>query len=130
MLLVSKILIVEDDGIIAAQLQDTLTGLGYTVLGPVESGEAALAAVKAQPPELVLMDIKLAGALNGIQAYRSIREFTFVPVVFMTAYGTPQIKAEVASCTPLDFLEKPLPQLRLMEVIKHYKATYGEPIEL
>lgn len=55
------ILIVEDDGIIAARLHDILTRFGYTVPDPVASGEDAVAIVAAAPPDLVLMDIQLAG---------------------------------------------------------------------
>jgi CheY-like chemotaxis protein len=68
--------------------------------------------------------------MTGIDAYRMIREFTFVPVVFMTAYGTPQIRADVAAYSPRDFLAKPLPQQRLQEALRHFKATNGEPINL
>jgi CheY-like chemotaxis protein len=125
-----QILLVEDEIIIAMLVERQLSQLGCKIIGRVTTGENAIQFVQETRPDLIFMDIKLAGTLNGIEAYRAIREFTFVPVIFMTAYGTPQIKAEVAACSPLDFLEKPLPQLRLMDAIKHYKATYGEPIDL
>lgn len=57
----TNLLIVEDDGILAANLEAVLTELGYAVLGPVSTGEAALALLEEQPADLVLMDIELAG---------------------------------------------------------------------
>ena len=79
------ILIVEDDGIIAARLHDMITRLGYTAPEPVASGEAAVAAVTAAAPDLVLMDIALAGAMNGITAAEHIRVEFDVPIIYLTA---------------------------------------------
>ena len=79
----TRILIVEDDGIIAAYLQDTLIRLGYTTPEPVATGEAALAAVEAANPDLILMDIQLAGAMNGVTAAELIREHYDIPVVYL-----------------------------------------------
>lgn len=125
-----RVLLVEDEIIIAMLVERQLTQLGCRVIGRVTTGEKAVQFVGESRPDLIFMDIKLAGALNGIEAYRQICLFTSVPVIFMTAYGTPQIKAEVAACNPLDFLEKPLPQVRLQEAIKLFKLRYGEPVEL
>ncbi|MCX6689901.1 MAG: response regulator, partial [Methanoregula sp.] len=62
-----SILVVEDEALIAANLVQTLSSLGYTVHKPVATGEDAIRAVKTRKPDLVLMDIKLAGAMNGIE---------------------------------------------------------------
>ena len=66
--IVAVVLIVEDDRIIALDLQRQLTRLGYTVLPPVASAEAALAAVRAHRPGLVLMDVGLSGEQDGLTA--------------------------------------------------------------
>jgi CheY-like chemotaxis protein len=125
-----NVLLVEDEIIIAMLVERQLSQLGCRVIGRVTTGENAVQFVRETKPDLIFMDIKLAGPMSGIDAYRQIREFTFVPVVFMTAYGTPQIRADVTACSPLDFLEKPLPQQRLQDALRHYKANFGEPISL
>lgn len=79
------ILIVEDDFIVAADLANQLVRMGYSVAGPVATGEEAVAAVRAQAPALVLMDINLRGTMDGIAAANVIRQAYQVPVVFLSA---------------------------------------------
>ncbi|MBK8537847.1 MAG: response regulator [Candidatus Competibacteraceae bacterium] len=76
-----SILIVEDDRIIAAYLQDTLTRLGDIVPEPVATGKAAVARAVAAPPDLVLMDIQMAGAMDGANAAERIRMAFDIPIV-------------------------------------------------
>ncbi len=83
----ARILIVEDEGIIAFCLESTLTDLGYDVVGAVPSGEEALEEVRDQQPDLVLMDIQLLGKMNGIEAATQIRAQFGTPVVYMTGYA-------------------------------------------
>ena len=80
-----RILVVEDDPIIAADLQDRLTESGYTVLGPVAAGEDALSFVEQDNlPDLVLMDIQLEGEWDGIETTRRIRLKHDMPIIFTT----------------------------------------------
>ena len=83
------ILIVEDEGIIATRLHDILTRSGYVVPPPVTSGEEAMAAVAKAPPDLVLMDIELAGVINGITAAEHLRADFDLPIIYLTAYSLP-----------------------------------------
>ncbi|WP_420457749.1 response regulator [Neolewinella sp.] len=70
----TRILIVEDAPIIAADLQDRLEQLGYTVVGSLATGEAALQWARQSPPDLILMDVQLAGPLDGVEtAMRALR---------------------------------------------------------
>ena len=108
-----RVLVVEDEVIIAMLIERQLAQLGCRVIGRVTTGENAVEFVHETRPDLIFMDIKLAGKITGTEAYRQINTFTQVPVIFMTAYGTPLIQAEVASLHPIDFIEKPLPQVRL-----------------
>ncbi len=68
-------------------LQDKLYDLGYGASASVGSGEQAVQAAYEQPPDLVLMDIKLSGHIDGLEAARQIRERCDIPVIFMSAYS-------------------------------------------
>ena len=112
------ILIVEDDGILVAQLQDRLTSLGYTVLGPVDSGEAAIAAVKAQPPDIVLMDIMLAGAMDGITAAGRIQSTADIPIVYLTGYSQDLLLQQAKVTAPYGYLVKPVSERELAATLE------------
>jgi len=103
----AKILIVEDEAIIALNLTTSLKQLGYTVLNQVPSGEKALELIEQDPPDLVLMDIVLQGQMDGIEAADIIRSRWEIPVVFTTAYAD-QKRLERAQLTyPFGYLIKP-----------------------
>jgi CheY-like chemotaxis protein len=80
-----KIVIVEDELITAAHIEAVLADAGYEVSRIARSGEEAIRAVRETGPDLVLMDIMLAGGINGIEAVRSFRESHDVPVIYMTS---------------------------------------------
>lgn len=82
----NSVLIVEDQRIVAADLESTLASLGYAIVGAAASGEEAIAKVGEIHPDLVLMDIRLRGAMDGIEAAQVIAERFDVPVVYLTAY--------------------------------------------
>ncbi|MGI8740498.1 MAG: response regulator [Gammaproteobacteria bacterium] len=81
-----KILIVQDERIIAMTLQQLLEDRDYTVVGICGSGEAAIEKAAQLRPDLVLMDINLEGAMDGTEAARYIYEQTRIPVIFLSAY--------------------------------------------
>ena len=102
-----SILVVEDEALIAASLVQTLISLGYTVPEPVATGEGAIRAVKTKKPDLVLMDIKLAGSMDGIEAAEKIRAIAEIPIVYLTAY-TDDKRLEKARLTePYGYIVKP-----------------------
>src|SRR4051794_31446301 len=82
-----KILIVEDDGVVALELQSRLTALGYEVPDFASTGEQAIQLIEQRRPDLVLMDIVLAGAMKGTEAAKLIRERFQTPVIYLTAYS-------------------------------------------
>ena len=82
-----KILIVEDEQVIAMDLEKTISNFGYNVLSTVSSGEEALNIMKSSKPNLVIMDILLAGDLNGIETGVIISERFNVPIIYITAYA-------------------------------------------
>jgi PAS domain S-box-containing protein len=81
-----QILVVEDNIIVAMDLQNTLTKLGYTVPAVVSSGEEAITKVEENNPDLVLMDINLYGKMDGIEAASKIHTFSDTPIIYLTAY--------------------------------------------
>ena len=112
------ILIVEDDGIIAARLHDILTRFGYTVPDPVASGEDAVAIVAAAPPDLVLMDIQLAGVINGTTAAQHICGDFDVPIVYLTAYSQAEQLQRAKSTAPYGYLVKPVAERELLATLE------------
>ena len=119
------ILIVEDDGLIAAYLQDTLIRLGYTTPEPVATGEAALAAVGAAHPDLILMDIQLAGAMNGVTAAERIREHYDIPVVYLTAFSQDIQLQQAKMTTPYGYLVKPVSERELLATLEMALHRYA-----
>ena len=81
------ILVVEDNSIIAAHLQRVLQGFGYNVPRTVTTGEAAVQAANEIKPDLALVDIQLAGKMDGIEASRIMQSNQDMPIVFLTAYA-------------------------------------------
>jgi len=106
----STILIVEDNAIVAFALQRILIHLGYKVLEPVDSGEQAIEAVVAHRPDLVLMDVGLAGNMDGITAYENIRATVPVPIIYLTGNAYDK-RLKQAPCLSKPVAEKELAQL-------------------
>ncbi|MBL7775027.1 MAG: response regulator [Saprospiraceae bacterium] len=102
-----RILIVEDDPIIAADLEDRFSQLGYAVLGPVASGAEALAIFIAQAPDLVVMDVQLEGDMDGIETNRQIQRIRPLPVIFLTSNSDESTFARARATLPAAFMSKP-----------------------
>jgi CheY-like chemotaxis protein len=102
-----KLLIVEDEPIVALDLQQELEDLGCEVTGLAESADAALISVEENRPDLALMDIKIDGSLDGIQTARLLRHAYQVPVVFLTSYSDKSTLARAARELPYGYLTKP-----------------------
>jgi C4-dicarboxylate-specific signal transduction histidine kinase len=113
-----KLLIVEDEAIVAADLKATLERCGYGVLDPVDSGKAALAAACEHRPLLILMDIRLAGEMDGIESATRIREQLHLPVVFLTAHSDKATLLRARESAPFGFLLKPFKERELRSTIE------------
>jgi CheY-like chemotaxis protein len=111
-----KILVVEDDGIIAFRFQELLQKHGYTT-SAVFSGEEAVQAVAQFNPDLILMDVRLPGAMDGTQAAASIRERWEVPVVFLTAFSDDLLMTRAKASTPYGYLIKPVQDRELLAMV-------------
>ena len=83
----ATIMIVEDEAIVAADLSGKLGQLGYTISGTTDRGEEAIALAREWRPDLVLMDIRLAGIMDGVEAAEIIRRECDLPVIYLTAHS-------------------------------------------
>ncbi|PPK85387.1 LytTR family two component transcriptional regulator [Neolewinella xylanilytica] len=101
------IAVVEDEPIISADLGDRLTDLGYRVSGNYSSGEKALEQFKKSVPDLILMDVKLEGALDGVDTALAIRRFSQVPVIFLTSNSDEVTYRRARAARPSAFISKP-----------------------
>lgn len=105
------LLIVEDEGVVALDLQTSLESLGYRVLGVCASADDAVRRAGADRPDLVLMDIHLDGDVPGTEAARVIRERFQIPSIFLTAYAEDDMLRNAEGSAPYGYLLKPY-QLR------------------
>jgi AmiR/NasT family two-component response regulator len=110
-----RILIVEDEAIIAADLKIRLSRLGFEVVGMTASGEEAVRLAAALKPELVLMDINLRGQLDGTQTAQEIRTQLQLPVVYLTASSDETVVKRAALTDAFGYLLKPLDE-RLLQI--------------
>jgi 1,2-diacylglycerol 3-beta-glucosyltransferase len=110
-------LIVEDEAIIVLSLRRQLLEAGFEICAAVATGEDAVEAVRESQPTVVLMDILLAGEMDGLQAAREIRSISNAAIVFTTGYQDPKIRAEALALSPLGYLNKPVTRQSLEAVL-------------
>ncbi len=112
------ILIVEDEVVVAMELQEALKTMGYQVSAIVSSGEEAISRVDKTPPDLILMDIKLHGELDGIETAERIRERHDIPVIYLTAYADEHALTRAKVTEPFGYLIKPTSERELRTTIE------------
>lgn len=113
-----KILIVEDEAIVAKDISVCLEKIGYEVLGTFSKGEKALDFLEEEKPDLVLMDIMLAGSISGIDASAQIKEKHNIPVVFLTAYADEKTISKAKVTEPYGYVIKPFKEIDLRTSIE------------
>lgn len=112
-----NILIVEDDRTTAKLINLILTNAGYTVMGMVSSGEKAVDIAIKTKPDLVLMDIKLKGKIDGISAFNEIRKVAKIPMVFISAYTEKEMVGRARQCDPNGYIVKPFKMETLLGTV-------------
>jgi CheY-like chemotaxis protein len=124
----AKILVVEDERITSWDLQDCLTGLGYDVSATAVSGEEAIRKVAETHPDLVLMDVKLKGEMDGVEAAEQIRARFGIPVVYLSAYSDWTTLERAKATHPFAYLLKPIEEDRLCSIVEMalYQDRAGE----
>ncbi len=102
-----KILIVEDEIIVAERIALRLIELGYEICGKITSGEEALISIQKMQPDLILMDIVLDGVLDGIQTAEKIMEQYKIPIIYLTALDDRKTMLRAGKTNPANYLKKP-----------------------
>jgi len=114
----SKILIVEDEAVTAMELEETLSRRGYEIVGTAANGPDALRIAKERWPDLILMDIRLQGPMDGIETADQINLFYEIPVIFLTAYSDDLTISRVIKTKSYSFLLKPFNEKELVSNIE------------
>jgi len=122
-----KILIVEDENIVAKDLQKRLMNLGYDVVGIVSTGEEAVKKVVATSPDLVLMDVRLKGEMDGIEAASALHFQHGVAVVYLSAYADNDTLKRASATEPFGYILKPFEERELHTTIE--MALYRREME-
>ncbi len=113
-----RILLVEDEVLVARDIEHQLRQLGYVPVGHTGRGEEAIRMAEQLRPDLVLMDIQLAGPVDGIVAAQSIREQFGLPVVFLSAYAADDLLARAKLTEPFGYILKPFSERELRTVLE------------
>lgn len=108
-----QILVVEDEGIVAEEIRGRLQDLGYTVPAVAHSGEKAIEKAEEIRPDLVLMDIKLKGKMDGVEAAEKIHACFDIPVVYLTSHADRDTLKRVKITKPFGFITKPFEEREL-----------------
>lgn len=114
----SGLLIVDDEAIIATDLEDRLVGNGFEVIGIATSGEKAVRLAGQLRPDLVVMDIVMPGPLDGIAAAAAIRDDYGIPVVFLTAHADEEFMDRAKAVGPLGYILKPFNEAQIYATIE------------
>jgi two-component system, cell cycle sensor histidine kinase and response regulator CckA len=128
----ARVMIVEDDRVVARDIRTQVSRMGHSVVGVTGSGEEAVTLAAAEQPDLVLMDIRLEGEMDGIEAAQRIRSKNRIPVVFLTAYGNEEIIRRASLTEPFGYLLKPFeePQMRTVIQMALYKREAESRVRL
>ncbi|MFA4861569.1 response regulator [Methanoregula sp.] len=127
----ASLFIVEDESIVASDLKETLQALGYVVAGMAKSGETALEKIQEARPDLVLMDIHLAGGMDGIDTAGKVHTHYTIPVIFLTAYADKALLERAKLTEPYGYILKPYDERALQSTIEMalYKFRADERVK-
>lgn len=114
----TKILIVEDEMIIAANISLQLTTLGYEITGIIPRGEEALLQIKENKPDIVLLDIQLKGKIDGIETAQMMQKSYNIPIIYLTANADEEHFKRAKTTNPYAFISKPFKKLDLQRAIE------------
>jgi len=130
----TQVLVVEDEAVVAMDIQSKLEDLGYSVIALIRSGEEAVRTACEMCPDLILMDINLQGGMDGISAAAHIQECIPIPVVYMTAHGDKATLERAKITEPLGYIIKPFDERDLRAAIevalnKHNMVVTRETVQ-
>ncbi len=116
-----SVLVVEDEAVLAMLYEKRLKKKGYTVTGRASTREEAVSLAFKNPPDLILMDIRLAGENDGIEAAKEIAERIKTRIIFTTGYSDESIKSRAMALHPLAYLIKPF---EINELLLHVQNAF------
>lgn len=122
---IRRILIVEDEILTARMISNQLATSGYSVCKSATNGEDALRTAEKENPHMILMDIRLAGTLDGIEVAERILSCRKIPIVFMSGFSSADIIDRASQLNPLAYLTKPFNLAELQSIIDLYFETSG-----
>ncbi len=122
------ILIVEDEGLVSLEIEENIERMGHTVLGILNTGEEAVAAARDLHPDLILMDIRLKGDMDGIEAASAIRKDADIPIIFLTAYSGDEILRRASVTEPYGYLLKPIQEQQLESALRMTWYRHGQDV--
>jgi len=117
-MLQKKIMLVEDEMIVAVGMQRRLEKMGYVVLDIVDNGEEAVRKAGELKPDLILMDIVLKGEMDGIEAAQQIHELYDIPIIYLTAYSDEETLERAKITEPFGYVLKPFEDREVQSVIE------------
>jgi CheY-like chemotaxis protein len=113
-----RILIVEDEVIIAMEIEARLENAGYLVCGLVTTGDEAVSAAREKSPDLILMDITLRGAMDGLEAADRIKAEKSIPVIFLSASVSDDILGRIREFRKGQYISKPFDETDLLSSVR------------
>ncbi len=125
----TRLVIADDESIIRMNLQETLVGLGYLVVGEAGDGVSVINLARELRPDLVLMDIKMP-KLDGIQAAKILTEEKIAPVLLLTAYSDRELVERAKEAGVVNYVVKPFREAELLPAIEIAMARYQEFLEM
>jgi DNA-binding NarL/FixJ family response regulator len=123
----THLLIVEDEALVASYIQDVLEESGFTIAGVASSGPEALSLAGEVPVDLALVDIKLAGPMDGIAVAKLLRERHELPSIFLSGMHDPETMRRAQEVDPLGFLHKPFRPSQVFNALEKARARLTRP---
>lgn len=114
----SNVLIVEDEALVALELRENVERLGHDVIGITDSAEQAVSLAIKKKPNLIIMDVRLSGRMDGIEAAELIRNSADIPILFLTAYSGDETLSRATDAEPYGYLLKPVQERQLAGAIE------------
>lgn len=120
-----RVLVVDDEFLIADYTSDILESAGHVVVGTAATADEALRRVTEAPVDLAIVDITLKGSTDGIALATRLRE-QGLPHIYISGSGDPATRARADATGPLAFLQKPFSEAQLLRILSQYRAGAGE----
>ena len=120
----SQIIIVEDERLVAQDIAQILKDEGYTVCAIASDGKTAIQKIIEFSPDLVLMDIRIKGEIDGVEVAEHIQAFFAIPVIYLTAFSDAETLTRVKATNPMGYVLKPFRREQLLSTITIALTTY------